>query len=263
MVDDAPVTQADGFEPVTVGHDTAVVRRSDRAVMAFGIGPPTGGGDRGLRMAAAVTDLASGVPGAVWLNQVHGRDLVEVGSAPGPSCVGVGDGLVTRSAEVALVVWTADCVPVLMAGRRTVAAVHAGWRGCAAGIVEAAVEHLRIGIGERPDDLEVAIGPAVGPDHYQVGAEVVEVLERRAGSTASWLHPDRRVDLSAFVRGRLESCGIAPTRIERIATCTACDPRTASYRRDGARAGRQWSLVIRRDTLTPRRSDRTAPGGGP
>lgn len=246
MVEDAPVTPDTGSEPTAVGLDLAIVRRLDRAVVAFGVGPRMAGGDRRARLAAAVADLAPDAGGVAWLEQVHGRDLVEVESVTGAVCVGIGDGLVTQSETIALVVWTADCVPVLVSGRRAVAAVHAGWRGCAAGIVEAAVERLCLGAGERPGDLEVCIGPAVGPDHYQVGAEVVEALERRADSTDGWLHPDRRVDLSAFVHGRLEAVGVAPIRIQRLAMCTACDPRTASYRRDGARAGRQWSLVTRR-----------------
>src|SRR5881628_1500319 len=113
----------------------------------------------------------AGVPlPVVTARQVHGT-CVET-AAPGPSREA--DGLVSATAGQLVAVVTADCMPVLLLDRqrRVAAAVHAGWRGAAAGVLTAAVEHLRAAFGARPADLEAAIGPAVAGCCYEVGAEV-------------------------------------------------------------------------------------------
>ena len=249
--------------PVEVGLDSAIVESLGRAVMVFALGPPTGGEDRATRLNAAADALHRDSAAVAWVRQIHGSDLVEVGSVADVGCVGEADGLVTARPAHAVAVWTADCVPVLVAGRKTVAAVHAGWRGCAAGIVEAAIEQLWTRHGSRAEDLDVRLGPAIGPDHYEVGAEVVAALSRRAGSTNGWLHPGSRVDLRAYLRGRLTECGVAADRIADIGGCTACDPRTASYRRDGEHAGRQWSMVLRSSVTDADDRDSNGPGAVP
>lgn len=232
-------------EPVSVGRDVALVEVGDHVTTAFAVGPATGGSDRRRRLCAAAAALAATDGGVAWVRQVHGRDLVDVGPETGGGCLGDADGLVTARVGHALAIWTADCVPVLVAGRGAVAAVHAGWRGCAAGIVERAIERLCGRHGEDPAGLEVRLGPAIGADHYQVGPEVVEALARRAGTTDEWLRTGSRVDLRAFVRQRVVACGVPAERVVAVAGCTACDPAMASYRRDGARAGRQWSMIVR------------------
>jgi copper oxidase (laccase) domain-containing protein len=131
-----------------------------------------------------------------------------------------------------------------------VAAVHSGWRGTAAGIVPGAIERLGRVHGVPPSRLAVVIGPAVGACHYEVGEEVVEALAGRGIPEPMWL--DRgyaggpRVDLRALLRAELEAAGVPRDRIELAGGCTFCDPALASYRRDGADAGRQWSMIWRR-----------------
>src|SRR5436190_8067133 len=100
----------------------------------------------------------------VSLNQVHGRDIVVVREEV-PSERPRADGLVSDRPDVALVVRAADCVPLLVGDARTraVAAVHAGWRGTAARVAVAAVEAMAREFGSQPEDVVVAIGPAIGP----------------------------------------------------------------------------------------------------
>jgi hypothetical protein len=230
---------------VTVGSDTALVEVGDRATTAFAIGPRSAAAGREPRLRAAAAALGAANDAVAWVNQVHGHDLVDVGVGD-VGCVGAADGLMTVRMAHGLAVWSADCVPMLMAGRWTVAAVHAGWRGCAAGIVERSIERLCDVYREEAANLEIRLGPAIGADHYRVGTEVVEALARRAGTDEGWLQAGSYVDLRAFVRRRVVACGVPAEQVVELGGCTACDPTLASYRRDGARAGRQWSMIVRR-----------------
>jgi hypothetical protein len=187
---------------------------------------------------------ALGLPAFAVLRQVHGShvvDLDQVAPDPGhPEAVAAeADAAVVGPAGPPVAILTADCVPlaVVAPADGRVVAVHAGWRGLAAGIVERAVELLG-----RADDLVAAIGPAIGPCHYEVGEEVVAavgppaIVERRDGSTF--------LDLPGTVAGILSRAGV-PT-IDRAAECTACEPaRFFSHRRDGV-TGRQAMVVARR-----------------
>jgi YfiH family protein len=151
---------------------------------------------------------------------------------------------------VALGIWTADCVPVLLAAGTAVAAVHAGWRGAAAEIVPKAVQL----IGEisclNSSSVQVCLGPAVGPCHYQVGDEVVEALRTSGVAERHWLENDR-VDLRAFIKGQLIGLGVIPDEIETVGRCTACSPQHASFRRDRELAGRQLSFIVRCGSTDP------------
>ncbi len=204
------------------------------------------------------------------LNQVHGRDAVihRAGtggggaSLPGPPG---GDGaamdeeawpkadlLLTDDPTVALAVQVADCVPVLMADRRSgaVAAVHAGWRGTAAGAAPAAVSAMSRQFGARPADLVVALGPSIGPCCYEVGDELVDAF-RAAGfarEMGSWFTRDGagtlRLDLWTANRDQLLACGVNEERVFQAGLCTASHPEWfASYRRDGAGTGRIAAVI--------------------
>ncbi|HSN56708.1 MAG TPA: polyphenol oxidase family protein [Candidatus Sulfomarinibacteraceae bacterium] len=226
-----------------VGLDRALVRVGDGVTMVFGLGPPDSGTSLDQRLSALLAGPDLGLAAVRRCRQVHGRRVHPVdGGGPAIAEVGAGDALVTASPGVGLLVVTADCVPVLMAGGGAAAAVHAGWRGCAADVVGAAVAAL----GDRwridASRLRVALGPAICGACYQVGPEVHAALGRIATDGARWRHGDR-VDLRAFLRARFEALGVPAQQIETVGGCTLEDPELASYRRDGARAGRQWSLV--------------------
>lgn len=157
------------------------------------------------------------------------------------------DGLVTTVANTSVGIVTADCVPILMVAprRRVVAAVHAGWRGAAAGIVGTALAHLREQFDVEPRAVEVALGPAIGPCCYEVGPEVREAFRATSGATttAAWQRRHDRdvLDLRRAVRALLEANGVE--RVTVIGPCTRCSPDFCSYRRDGAGAGRQVSFI--------------------
>jgi hypothetical protein len=169
--------------------------------------------------------------------QVHGTYVVEARADERPEA----DALVASRGGILVGVVTADCVPVLLVdrARRIAAAVHAGWRGMAAGVLEAAAG----AVGGRA--IEAAIGPAIGGCCYEVGPEVRAAFVARSGETAlpAW-HPGPRrehVDLRTAARLLLAAAGVDETCV--LGPCTACGGAHHSFRRDGSRAGRQLSFV--------------------
>ncbi|HNB84539.1 MAG TPA: peptidoglycan editing factor PgeF [Pseudomonadales bacterium] len=173
-----------------------------------------------------------------YLTQLHGIEVALLPTAlPRP----VADAAIRRTPGVAAVL-TADCLPILLAAETgdEVAALHAGWRGLAAGVIEATFEKLRA----PPRSLQVWLGPAIGPCHFEVGSEVraAFVARQPADAEAFTLHGDRwRADLYLLARRRLQRLGV--TRIFGGGLCTHCDgARFYSYRRDGT-TGRMASLI--------------------
>jgi YfiH family protein len=137
---------------------------------------------------------------------------------------------------------TADCVPVFLAdpvsGR--CAAIHAGWRGTATGIVPLAVAALA-GNGVRPGDLVAALGPAIGGCCYQAGPEVVRAM---GGAGIVEQPGPTRIDLRQAILLQLESAGVPPFRIGIAPWCTFCDASLFfSWRREGEAAGRMLSVL--------------------
>lgn len=174
-----------------------------------------------------------------WTHQVHSAAVV----AARPGACGTGDALWTARAGLALAVATADCVPLLLAGPGVVAAVHAGWRGIAAGVVAASVAALPA----PPHLLTAWIGPAIGPCCYEVGDDVATAVAEAAG--AAVVHPRARarphLDLPAAAGVQLAAVGV--TRLHRVERCTRCAAGALfSYRRQGRGAGRNLALVWRR-----------------
>lgn len=186
-------------------------------------------------------------PGAFsWLRQVHSARVLE--AAPGSG--GEGDALWTAEADLALIVVTADCVPILLAGPKRVAAIHAGWRGVASRVVETTVDAL----GESPETLRAWIGPAIGPCCYEVGHEVASEVEAAAPGMIS--RPGSRgrphLDLGAAVEIQLRRSGVL--RLARLTTCTRChEERLHSYRREGRGAGRNRAIIWRSQDARPPR----------
>ncbi len=207
--------------------------------MAFALGPATGAAKEPSRLTAI---LDQRVRQLRFCEQVHGRKIHQITAGTEPvSGIGPGDGLVTMTPGVGLLVWTADCVPVLLVGDGIVAAVHSGWRGCAADIVGAAVARLAHH-DIPPERIRVALGPAVCGACYEIGPEVPAALRRFDLDDFRWLSGDH-VDLRGFLAARLEALGVPSDQIETIGGCTVESPDLASYRRDGDHAGRQWSMV--------------------
>jgi YfiH family protein len=166
--------------------------------------------------------------------QVHGTTVRRVDSVDGaggrPAEIEA-DGHATGLRTLGVMVLVADCLPVVLGSERAVTALHVGWRGLAAGVLEQGVRvHRQLGGAE----IGAVIGPGAGVCCYEVGEEVHEALggtHRAAG----------RVDLKAMARDRLLQIGVA--QVSDLEICTICDRRFFSHRREGDRAGRQAGVA--------------------
>jgi YfiH family protein len=179
------------------------------------------------------------------LRQIHSDHWVLADGRPG--CLGQGDALISDRPGLFLGVRTADCVPILIADpvRKAVAAVHAGWRGAARAIAARTVNALQECFGSRPEDLVVAMGPAICSSCYVVGPEVAQLFP--PSSPAVIRQGDAfRLDLREICRRQLDQAGVRPDRIAVSDLCTKCLPEEFfSYRR-GDRGGRMLSFIGRR-----------------
>ncbi|MGM0571651.1 peptidoglycan editing factor PgeF [Marinobacter sp.] len=174
-----------------------------------------------------------------WLQQVHGTDVAVL-----PDSERVADAAVTDRPGQVCAILTADCLPVLFcdqAGTR-VAAAHAGWRGLAAGILENTVRRFPV-----PEELMAWLGPAIGPEQFEVGPEVREqfLADSRDADRFFALSPAQpghfMADIYGLARYRLERLGV--TRVFGGGLCTVSEPqRFFSYRRDG-QTGRMASCI--------------------
>lgn len=179
------------------------------------------------------------------VSQVHGaRALVAKGDR-GAMAKQEADALVAAEPSVAVGVRVADCVPILLADPSSgiVAAVHAGWRGLVAGVIERAVELARDSGGALS---LAAIGPCIEACCFEVGADVAESIARASTpavivrSTGDKAH----VDLRRAARHKLEALGFTSRHIDDVTGCTRHDPeRFFSHRRDGASAGRHLAVI--------------------
>ncbi len=191
----------------------------------------------------------------IFTHQVHGDTIREVTLADSlgldhkryPEC----DGLITNSLGAALVVFTADCTPILLQDPVTgaVGAVHAGWRGTALGIAGKAVKAMAEAFGCDPQNIRAAIGPNIGPCCFQTDGDVPAAMEEAYGAAAQ-AHIRRigdkyYVNLKALNALSLERAGVRAIDIS--GSCTRCSPdRFFSHRLLGARRGSQGAIIVRR-----------------
>ncbi len=169
----------------------------------------------------------------VRARQVHGSAVVATARvAQGTEA----DALLATTPGVAPTVMTADCVPIAIAGPGVVAAIHAGWRGLAGGVISNALAELRAHtVGTSAIAFSAAIGPAAGACCYEVGPE----LHARFPDFSR----QGNLDLKGIARHQLQQQGA--TTIHDVDICTICcmDPKLFSYRRQGEGAGRQALLA--------------------
>jgi len=168
------------------------------------------------------------------LRQIHSAECLQAVIA---GLTGAGDALITDQPGLAVAIRTADCFPILIADpkRHAVAALHAGWRGTAVGIVVQTIAKMSDRFGTNPIDLHAAIGPGIGECCYQVGEEVGVKFGLKAAG---------RIDLAAANRQQLIEAGVPETQIEVLGFCTFCDAaRFHSWRRDKESAGRMISYI--------------------
>ncbi len=180
------------------------------------------------------------------MRQVHGGEVVFVDRPTGPlAAVPQVDGMVTTTPGLVLAVRVADCVPVLLSAPGGVAAVHAGWRGVAAGVVGRAVRMLCEVAGHEPAEVRAVIGPCISREAYEVGGEVIDGMVRSGvpREVAGRVDGDRwRADCGGSVAYQLSAAGVGV--IDRVERCTS-HPTLFSWRHDGPGTGRQAGLVVR------------------
>lgn len=207
-----------------------------------------GSGDDGVAVEANRSRLRELVPAEpAWLNQIHGAvvaDAEQVSLRPGSV---EADAAITDRPGVVAVVTIADCMPVLFADAlgRCVGVAHAGWRGLAAGVIRNTARAMRDRLADPDAPLLAYLGPAIGPDHFEVRDDVLEAMTASLPGAASAFtrHGDRyRADL--FMLGRLALKQEGIDAIYGGGVCTFCDPRRFySHRRDrvtGRHAALAW-----------------------
>ncbi len=234
--------------PLAPGVHVAVTTRtlagtSQGAYAGFNLGDRCG--DEPAAVAAnrsALVDLL-GLPDAPrWLRQVHGVGVATSGTHGGEPPEA--DAAFTDTPGAVLAILTADCLPVVFASRdgRAIAAAHAGWRGLAAGVLEATLAHFPCA----PGDVVAWIGPAIGAASYEVGIEVHDAFvgahRSDAGAFAATRAGHWHCDLEALARARLSRAGLVDVRGGGFDTL--CDARFYSHR-GAAPTGRFATLVWR------------------
>jgi len=173
----------------------------------------------------------------VWLRQVHGATVVTVDGSP--DTPPEADGAVTARAGLPIAICTADCAPIALDGDHVIGAVHAGWAGLEAGVVEATVDAMRTaGAGE----IRATLGPCARPERYAFGADLLARLVARfgAGVASTTVAGDPALDIPTAVRIALDREGV---RLDDLGVDTIVSPDHFSHRRDGG-TGRQAMVVV-------------------
>jgi hypothetical protein len=215
----------------------------------------------------------------VALRQIHSDVIYLAASSNGGEAPNAdaprADALITNTPGLLLGVQTADCVPILLADtrRRVVAAVHAGWRGTLARIVQKTLGRMRMEFGTRAREVVAAIGPAIGGGCYEVGPEVAQAFATQFPPAAEWFDgpfeqlahgeeplwlpwltmmppghvpppPRVQLDLRAANRWQLLELGVPEKQVDVSDLCTACRTDLLfSYRREGAKTGRMMAVI--------------------
>lgn len=178
-----------------------------------------------------------------YLKQVHGNKVL--GDRRFEFCGQEADGLISDRHNLALVVRTADCVPIHVTDGQRMAILHAGWRGTEAGIVRELLNYFN------PRHASVAIGPAISAANYEVDVDLYGNWLHNEPELEQWLLPSesggtkRMFNLKGLVRSQLLALGIPENRIALIPTCTF-DSSLPSYRRQGAEASRIINYIYKK-----------------
>ena len=185
----------------------------------------------------------------VMARQTHSSNVIVV-EKPFPEAKKTGDALLTNIPNISLGVSTADCVPLLLynPSRHVVGAVHVGWRGLVSGIIRNTIGIFDRVFGVSPQDILIALGPAIAQCCYEVGEDVQNAFRKSfpwwkkafESLPRTWKF---MLDLPLSVELELQAMGAIPGNIERITKCTSCSRQFHSFRRDGKGCGRQISYI--------------------
>jgi purine-nucleoside/S-methyl-5'-thioadenosine phosphorylase / adenosine deaminase len=182
--------------------------------------------------------VAPAAPPVAWAKQIH--SAVALPARPG--FCGEGDAIFTELPGVTLSVVTADCVPVLLAGSQGLAAIHAGWRGIAGGVIPAILKKM----SGRPEEWTAWIGPSIGACCYEVGEDVASRVIDASTPDIAASGPNGRphLDLPGAARFQLAAAGVRNVIV--LPRCTRCDEEKLwSYRREGKAEGRNMAFIWR------------------
>ena len=214
-------------------------------IMGLNVAPHTGDFGACVRMnRGIVSQLVPSDP--VWLRQVHGTVIVDAAAAGGEP---EADASWSMTPGVVCTVMTADCLPVLLADAegRIVAAVHAGWKSLAQGIIQKSVALMR---EKTSDDARIFawLAPRIGPESFEVGEDVLDAMKAHLPDAQQAFAPRENgrylCDLAALARQALTRSGVAEADIDDCGLSTAADPkRFYSYRRDGKKSGRHAAMI--------------------
>lgn len=186
----------------------------------------------------------------VW--QVHSA-VVSRGDAPRPANIDhqKADAIISNRPSVTLMMRFADCTPILLFDpiQKSIGLVHAGWQGTVKNVVGAAVAAMQNAYGTKPENILAAIGPSIGPDHYEIGSDVIGQVEQTFGQDSAGLLPrpnaSTHFDLWAANRLLLERAGVR--KVETSGICTACHlDDWFSHRAEKGRTGRFGALIALR-----------------
>jgi len=200
-----------------------------------------------VNRALSALDRAPGSIYDVW--QVHGVN-VAIAEAPRPvdALHLEADTILTNTPGITLLMRFADCVPIFLNDpvRKVVGISHAGWMGTVRGTVRFAVEAMQARFGSKPGDILAGIGPSIGPDHYEVGPDVVAQVRQSFGQSAASLLEERagatHFNLWAANRLTLEKAGVR--QVELAGLCTACHTGDwYSHRAERGRTGRFGAII--------------------
>ena len=175
----------------------------------------------------------------IWLKQVHGKQVIRLPALPEQEA----DAAITTQAQTLCVVKTADCLPILVTHQagKEVAAIHAGWRGLAAGVIEATFAQVQ----SDPSEYMAWIGPAISQAHFEVGPEVRETfLNLHPEFEPAFVQNQRahyQADLAWMAEQILHQIGVK--QVYQSGVCTYSDRRFYSYRRDQGQTGRMANLI--------------------
>ena len=189
------------------------------------------------------------------LKQVHGATVIEL-TEDNYNQEYEADACITRASGFALTVHTADCIPLLAHEGEVIGACHGGWRGIKSGVIDNWISKM-VGNGARLKHIKVAMGPAIGSCHFEVGEDVAKELSEINGTLlpnsilkeVCLSHPSPKkkfIDLKRLAVFHLEAAGILKENISIESPCTFCEPeKYFSFRRDGAKGVRLESIIYR------------------
>jgi polyphenol oxidase len=195
------------------------------------------------RLARILAMLPDSPDHVARLRQVHSSKVIQAFRG----VCGEADALITDGSSLAVGVATADCLPIVLSGPQQTAAIHAGWRGLAGGIVRRTVESLT----DPAEQLAAWIGPGIGPCCYEVGPDVAQEVSVASSAEVIRRQPYGKIHLDLAGTARVQLSELGVTEILTLPVCTYCQHEQLwSYRREGPRAGRNWTLAWRVPTAT-------------